>query len=96
MFIGQKDLTRKNPGRTHSKNKKGQVQRHYTTSQKSDMGEYVLCGSIHVKKGKKTVVTTRQEHESCLQEEHDGTFGIVITVPTLIWAVANMAVHMLQ
>lgn len=58
------------------------------------MGEYVLCGSIHVKKGKKTVVTTRQEQESWVQEEHDGTFGIVITVPTLIWAVANMAVHM--
>lgn len=57
------------------------------------MGEYVLCGSIHIKKGKKTVVTTRQEHESGV-EEHDGTFGIVIAVPTLIWAVANMAVHM--
>ena len=40
------------------------------------------------------MVTTRQEHESWLQEEHDGTFGIVITVPILIWAVANMAVHM--
>lgn len=59
------------------------------------MGKYVLYDSIHVKKGeKKTVVTTRQEHESWLQEEHDGTFRILDTVPTLIWAVANIAVHM--
>lgn len=40
------------------------------------------------------MVATRQEHESWLQDEHDGTFGIVVSVPTLIWAVVNMAVHM--
>lgn len=58
------------------------------------MGEYVLCDSIHVKKGGERQWLPRQEHESWLQEEHDGTFRILVTVPTLIWAVANIAVHM--
>lgn len=58
------------------------------------MGEYVLYDSIHVKKGKKDSGYHQARAWKLTTREHDGTFRILVTVPTLIWAVANIAVHM--